>query len=91
MAIDFKRYFTVPTDEVYGRIAVGAAPTNTPVTVTIGGIQANVTYAGRAPGEAFGIMQINAEIPSGVASGNVPVQVVIGKAISPAGVTIAIQ
>ena len=23
LAIDFKRYFTVPTDEVYGRIAIG--------------------------------------------------------------------
>jgi uncharacterized protein (TIGR03437 family) len=74
-----------------GRIAVGAAPINTPVTVTIGGIQANATYAGRAPGEAFGIMQINAEIPNGVPPGNVPIQVVIGKGTSPAGVTIAIQ
>ena len=74
-----------------GRIAVGAAPTNTPVTVMIGGLKAHVTYAGRAPGEAFGIMQINAEIPSGVRSGNASVQVTIGNASSPAGVTIAIQ
>ena len=81
----------VDPEALDGRIAVGAAPTNTPVTVTIGGTNANVTYAGRAPGEAFGIMQINAEIPSGVPSGNVPIQVVIGKAISPPGVTIAIQ
>jgi len=74
-----------------GRIAAGAAATNTAVTVMIGGIQAKATYAGRAPGEAFGIMQINAEIPNGVASGNAPVQVIIGKGTSPAGVTIAIQ
>ena len=74
-----------------GRIAAGAAPNNTPVTVTIGGIKAKTTYAGRAPGEAFGLMQINAEIPDGVASGNAQVQVTIGKGTSPAGVTIAIQ
>jgi uncharacterized protein (TIGR03437 family) len=74
-----------------GRIAAGGAPTNTPVTVMIGGVKANTTYSGRAPGEAFGLMQINAVIPDGVASGNASVQVTIGKGTSPAGVTIAIQ
>ncbi|HLK20765.1 MAG TPA: hypothetical protein VKT81_17555 [Bryobacteraceae bacterium] len=81
----------VDPDAMDGRIASGAAPKNTPVTVTIGGVKANTTYAGRAPGQVFGIMQINAVIPNGMASGNAPVQVTIGKANSPAGVTIAIQ
>jgi uncharacterized protein (TIGR03437 family) len=81
----------VDPDALDGRIAVGAASTNTPATVTIGGVAATVTYAGRAPGEVFGVSQINAQVPQGVASGNVPVQVTIGGVNSQANVTVAIQ
>src|SRR5579862_9118984 len=37
-----------------------------PVFVTIGGIPATVQYAGGAPGEVAGVMQVNAQIPPGV-------------------------
>jgi uncharacterized protein (TIGR03437 family) len=78
-------------DEMDGMIASGAATTQTQATVTIGGIDAKVLYAGRAPGEVFGVMQINAQVPQGVASGDVPLQVTIGGASSQSGVTLAVQ
>ena len=50
-----------------------------PVTVTIGGQTAQVQYAGGAPGEVAGVMQINVQIPSGIQTGDaVPVVVQIG-------------
>jgi uncharacterized protein (TIGR03437 family) len=78
-------------DALDGRIAVGPAAANTPVIVTIGGITAKVSYAGRAPGEVFGLMQINAQVPAGVASGNAAVLVTIGNATSQSNVTVAIE
>ena len=48
-------------------------------------------YAGGAPGEVAGVMQINVQIPSGITPGNaVPVVVQVGNATSQAGVTIAV-
>jgi uncharacterized protein (TIGR03437 family) len=78
-------------DELDGMVAVGAASTNTPVTVTIGGVDANPAYAGRAPGEVFGVMQINAQVPQGVDTGDQPIQVTIGGVSSQGGVTIAVK
>jgi uncharacterized protein (TIGR03437 family) len=78
-------------DALDGRIAVGAAAMNTPVTVTIGGLPATTFYSGRAPGEVFGVMQINAQVPQGIASGNVPIEVTIGSVSSQSGVTMAIK
>ncbi len=50
-----------------------AATVRTPVTVTIGGQPAAVSFAGLAPGFA-GVYQVNAEVPAGVAPGDaVPV------------------
>jgi uncharacterized protein (TIGR03437 family) len=46
---------------------------NTP-TVTIGGLSANVTFAGLAPG-FVGLYQINVQAPSGLPTGNQPVQI----------------
>jgi len=61
------------------------------VTLTIGGYQAPVLYAGAAPGFP-GLMQINAQIPGGfLPPGVQPVLLSIGGAASQAGVTIAIQ
>ena len=62
------------------------------VTVNIGGIPVTPLYAGAAPGIIQGATQVNAVIPVGVARGNaVPVEVTIGGANSPAGVTVAIR
>ena len=44
------------------------------VTATVGGLSAIVTYAGAAPGEVSGVMQVNVQIPAQVQPGNaVPV------------------
>jgi uncharacterized protein (TIGR03437 family) len=49
-------------------------------------------YAGGAPGEVAGMMQINVRIPSGIQSGNaVPISVQVGSVSSQPGVTIALQ
>jgi uncharacterized protein (TIGR03437 family) len=62
-----------------------------PVNVTIGGLTANVAYAGAAPTLVAGVLQVNVEIPSGFAASNsVPVVLQIGGVNSPA-VTIAVS
>jgi uncharacterized protein (TIGR03437 family) len=51
------------------------------VSVTVGGISAPVVYAGGAPGETAGLMQVNIQIPPGVAPGGyVPVVLTVGAA-----------
>jgi uncharacterized protein (TIGR03437 family) len=63
-----------------------------PVTVEINGEMAEVTYAGGAPGEVAGMLQVNARIPANVPSGMaVPVTITVGAATSQAGVTVAIK
>ena len=66
------------------------ASTTIPPTVTIGGVQANVQFAGLTPG-AVGLYQINAQVPAGATRGGaVPVSVAIGGVQSNV-VTIAVQ
>jgi len=63
-----------------------------PVTVKIGGIDAVVQYAGSTPGLVAGLLQVNAVVPSLIASGaSVPVTVSVGGVSSQGGVTIAVK
>ena len=63
-----------------------------PVTVEINGEIAEVTYAGGAPGEVAGMLQVNARVPANVPHGMaVPVTITVGAATSQAGVTVAIK
>jgi len=63
-----------------------------PVTVSIGGINCPVLYAGGAPGLISGVLQINCQIAESVTPGDaVPVSVTVGNAPSPPGVTVAVQ
>jgi len=62
-----------------------------PVTVTIGGVPATVTYSGAAPGLVSGAIQINVTVPNSVASGDQPVVITSNSVNSPAAVTVAIQ
>ena len=49
------------------------------VTATVGGIPATVQYAGSAPGQVSGLMQVNLQIPAGVQPGGyVPVVLTVG-------------
>jgi len=74
--------------------SIGAAPlplTAAQVAVTIGEISAVVEFAGQAPGAVAGVIQINAQIPSGTQAGAaVPVVVQVGGVSTQAGVTIAV-
>jgi uncharacterized protein (TIGR03437 family) len=77
-----------------GRIALSVYPKPLlPVKVSIGGIDATagIAYAGAAPTLVAGMFQIDVTVPTGVASGNVPVVVTIGTASSQAALTVAIQ
>ena len=62
-----------------------------PVTVTIGGISADVAYYGAAPQAVAGLLQVNATVPPGVASGDQEVIITIGTSKSQSGLTVAVQ
>jgi adhesin/invasin len=67
-----------------------AAKTTAPITVTIGGNTAPVTFSGLVPGYA-GLYQVNVTVPGGIApAADVPLVITAGSASSPA-VTLAIQ
>lgn len=70
---------TTPSS-VDGQLAVSPYPKPIlPVSVTIGGQPATVGYAGAAPGEVAGLMQINVLIPASVTPGGyVPVVLQVG-------------
>jgi uncharacterized protein (TIGR03437 family) len=78
-----------------GQVVSTAAPfpvPNLPVSVTIGGIPATVSYAGAAPGMIAGVLQVNCIVPADVAPGaSVPVTLQIGGASSQANLTMAIK
>jgi len=54
-----------------------------PVSLTIGGVAAQIQFVGSAPGSA-GMLQINAVVPGGfVPAGSAVVQLTVGIAVSP--------
>jgi uncharacterized protein (TIGR03437 family) len=66
------------------------APSAT-VSVSIGGIDARILYAGEAPGLIAGVLQVNAVVPAGTPAGNQPVVLTVGGVGSPSSVTAVIQ
>lgn len=79
---------------VDGALALGPAypKPNLPVTVTAGGYDAEILYAGAAPGAVAGLMQINARLHPQTATGpNSPLTVRIGTRASQTGVTLAVK
>ena len=62
-----------------------------PVQVFIGGQNADILYAGAAPQLVAGAIQINARVPTGIATGNAPVVLTVGAAMSQNGCTVAIR
>jgi len=76
---------------VDGKLAVAPLPKPLlPVLVAFGGIAANVSYAGGAPGEVAGVMQVNVQLPATVSGPAVPVLLTVGTAQSQTGATLAI-
>jgi len=75
-----------------GGVAPTAANLTLTVGATIGGVAAHVLYAGSAPGEVDGVVQINVMVPQSVTPGAaLPVVVTIGGLTSQTGATVAIQ
>jgi uncharacterized protein (TIGR03437 family) len=61
------------------------------VLASIGGVAATVQYAGSAPGDVAGVLQVNAVVPASIASGPQAVVLTVGGVASPSGVTIAVK
>lgn len=63
-----------------GSIGIAARDfVNKPVSLTVGGQSARILYAGAAP-YLRGVLQVNAQLPEGIASGPQPVVLKIGEA-----------
>jgi uncharacterized protein (TIGR03437 family) len=61
------------------------------VTVSIGGQDATILYAGEAPFLPVGVLQINAQVPTDVVPGSVPVVVSIGGSPTTRTVTVSVR
>ena len=62
------------------------------VTARVGGVDAQVTYAGPSPGLIWGLTQVNVIVPTSVAAGAaVPITVTFGNRTTQADVTIAVK
>ena len=72
-----------------GEAGAGEAVT-TPVTATIGGVDASVSFAGLAPG-FVGLYQVNARVPGGVVPGPAVPVVITQNGIASNTVTIAVE
>lgn len=77
---------------VDGQVAAGPAPTAMSVTATVGGIPADVIYAGAAPALVAGAVQVNIRVPPNLpANPATPIFLTVGSTAVPAGVTVAVQ
>lgn len=74
-----------------GQTATVAAPTVLPVTATVGGVAANVTYAGAAPFLVAGVVQINVQIPDLRPGQALPISMSIGGIATALGSTVSVQ
>jgi uncharacterized protein (TIGR03437 family) len=76
-----------------GKLASNTPPRpRLPVSVTIGGREADVLYAGGAPGLVAGVIQVNAQVPADLGeTGDAPVILRVGNASSQPGVTLSVR
>jgi uncharacterized protein (TIGR03437 family) len=76
---------------VTGQLAVSLNHPVLTVTATVNGLPATVQYAGSAPGEIYGVMQVNVEIPANAPAGSLPIVITVGTANTQTGVTVAVN
>jgi len=63
-----------------------------PVSVKVNGLDAQVLYAGAAPGLVAGVAQLNVRIPAGVPAANtIPIVLQVGNSTSRFDVTVAVK
>jgi uncharacterized protein (TIGR03437 family) len=61
-------------------------------TATVGGQPASVTYAGNAPGQVSGVIQVNIQLPASFPqTGSIPLVLTVNGAASQQTITIAVQ
>lgn len=73
-----------------GSVPTGQTTQAAPVTVTLGGMPAEVVYAGNAPTLVAGVLQLNVRVPE-LPAGNHPVVVSVGGQASSQNVTLAVR
>jgi uncharacterized protein (TIGR03437 family) len=71
-----------------GKIFAGAASTTSKVGITIGGVDANVAFAGITQA---GLYQFNLTVPPNTGSGDQALRAIVSGAESPPGPVIAVQ
>ena len=71
-----------------GQAFTGAAPTTSPVTVTIGGVPASVAFSGLT---MAGLYQINLSVPAGTGSGDQALVATVNGVQTPAGPVVSVQ
>ncbi|MCX6612274.1 MAG: hypothetical protein NTW74_15655, partial [Acidobacteria bacterium] len=74
-----------------GVIVMTPSQFSTPVTVTINGQNAQVLYAGGAPGQIPGLAQINIMLPAGTVSGPNAIQITSGSTTTSGTVTVFVN
>jgi uncharacterized protein (TIGR03437 family) len=74
----------VPAGKAYS----GAAPTTNPVQLRINNVTVTPSFAGLV---AAGLYQVNVQIPSGLGTGDVPLQATVGGDSTPTGRVISLQ
>ena len=72
-------------------LAIYATGIANPVSVTIGGVDCNVQYAGQAPGLIPGADQINVQVPTGLTPGDQEIVVTAAGTRSQPGVIVSIR
>jgi adhesin/invasin len=75
---------------VVGSLAAGAATLLGDYSLTIGGVKAEVSYAGLAPNFA-GLYQINFTVPAGLSPGNQPIVLTVNGVSTPVGAYLAVK
>ena len=75
---------------VAGKVAQGVSALSTAVQFTVGGAQAEVGYAGLAPG-LVGVYQFNVTVPANAANGDLAVAVTLGGAVLPQSLFLSVQ
>jgi uncharacterized protein (TIGR03437 family) len=71
-----------------GVVFSGAAPTTIAVALRINNVSVTPTFAGLS---GAGLYQVNLTIPSGLGTGDVPLQATVGNIQTPSGVVISLQ
>jgi uncharacterized protein (TIGR03437 family) len=75
-----------------GMLASGIERPQLPVSVQVGGQNADVLYAGTSPGLLEAVLQINIRLPQTTPQGtDVPAVLIVGNAQSPTGVTMSVK